>query len=233
MVRPGRLPPALGGPLLAGIIEARCPVLAADARAGALRLRIDLEPLRALAPRRVSPAAAASASAATAPLVREGDSVAVNGCCLTVAALSGDAASFDVVEETLRCTNLGALLAGAPANIERSLCYGDPLDGHLVSGHVERTGRVLSVDDRPGDRRLSVSCGADFASRTLLKGSVAIDGVSLTVAELHHDRLAVVLVPQTLQRTTLSIRTPGDRVNLEADLLGQWVLRSLTARRGD
>ena len=164
------------------------------------------------------------------PPPRLGDSVAVHGCCLTVAALHGTTAAFDVVTETLACTNLGGLARGARVHVERSLRLGDPLDGHLVAGHVERTGRVAEVRPGSGETRLVVECGRDFAARTLPKGSVAVDGVSLTVAALGEDRFEVALVPHTLALTTLGQRRPGDRVNLEPDLLGQWVLRALAAR---
>ena len=183
---------------------------------GARRLVLDLSPLRA-SPR--GPAAP-----------RLGDSVAVNGVCLTVAALDGDRSAFDVVPETLGLTNLGRLAAGARVHVERSLRVGDPLDGHFVAGHVERTGRVAGVAAAPGETRLTIECGADFAARTLPKGSVAVDGVSLTVAELGPDRFTVALVPHTLSLTLLGERRPGDLVNLEPDMLGQWVLRAVASR---
>ncbi len=203
--------------MFTGLVECRCPVVSAEDRPGARRLVVDLAGL-AGAPRGPSPA------------LKPGDSVAVNGCCLTVAALEGAHAAFDVVTETLRLTNLGGLAPGDAVNIERSLRLGDPLDGHLVSGHVERTGRVTEVRELPGETRLTVACGADFAARTLPKGSVALDGVSLTVAELATDRFTVALVPHTLQVTTLGLRRPGDLVNLEPDQVGQWVLRALERR---
>ncbi|MBM3985524.1 MAG: riboflavin synthase [Planctomycetes bacterium] len=203
--------------MFTGLVECQCPVVSAEDRPAARRLVLDLAGLAA-SPRGPTPA------------LRAGDSVAVNGCCLTVAALDGARAAFDVVTETLRLTNLGRLQPGDAVNVERSLRLGDPLDGHLVSGHVERTGRVAEVRELPGETRLTVECGADFAARTLPKGSVAVDGVSLTVAELGADRITVALVPHTLQVTTLGLRRPGDLVNLEPDSIGQWVLRALERR---
>ncbi len=207
-----------------GIIEAACLVRGASELPGGRRLTLDLAPVRA----------ARHADEATgprpAPLLRLGDSVAVNGCCLTVAALHADVADFDVIPETLARTNLGTLVVGASVNVERSLRFGDSVDGHLVSGHIERLGTVLDVVRLPGEVRVSIDCGADFARRTLPKGSVAIDGVSLTVAELHDDSLVVALVPHTLERTTLSRLRAGSRVNLEPDMLGQWVLRAVETR---
>jgi riboflavin synthase alpha subunit len=131
-----------------------------------------------------------------------------------------------VVPETLACTNLGQLEQGVRVNIERSLRFGEPVDGHLVQGHVERTGAVQAVQDHAGELRMTIACGEDFATRTLSKGSVTVEGVSLTVAELTHDALTVALVPHTLKLTTLGERRPGDLVNLEPDMIGQWVLRA-------
>ncbi len=203
--------------LFTGLVECHCPVASAEDRPGARRLVLDLAGL------------AASARGA-APALRVGDSVALNGCCLTVAALDGVRAAFDVISETLRLTNLGGLAAGDAVNVERSLRLGDPLDGHLVSGHVERTGRVVEVRALAGETRLTIECGPAFAARTLPKGSVAVDGVSLTVAELGPDRFTVALVPHTLELTTLGRRRAGDLLNLEPDQLGQWVLRALEQR---
>lgn len=222
---PGPRPPgprpaaaAAGDPaLFTGLVECTCPVVSAADRPGARRLVLDLSAL-------------AGSPRAGLPPTRLGDSLAVNGCCLTVSDLQGTRVAFDVVTETLARTNLGQLAAGDPVNVERSLRLGDPLDGHLVSGHVERTGRVAEVRAAPGETRLTVECGPDFAARTLPKGSVAVDGVSLTVAQLGEDRFTVALVPHTLQVTTLGRRRPGDAVNLEPDQVGQWVLRALQAR---
>jgi len=202
-------------PLFTGLVECTCPIRGAEDRPGARRLVLDLSGLRGT-PRGADPPP------------RLGDSLAIQGCCLTVAELDGPLAAFDVVTETLACTNLGALRPGSRVHVERSLRLGDPLDGHLVAGHVERTGRVAEIRTLPGETRLLVECGPDFAARTLPKGSVAVDGVSLTVAALAADRFEVALVPHTLALTTLGERRPGDLVNLEPDLLGQWVLRALS-----
>lgn len=203
--------------MFTGLVECQVPVVTLEDRPGARRLVVDLAGL-------------ASAPRGAAPAPRQGDSVAVNGCCLTIAALEGMRAAFDVVTETLRLTNLGRLRPGDAVNVERSLRLGDPLDGHLVSGHVERIGRVSDVHVLPGETRLTVECGPDFAARTLPKGSVAVDGVSLTVAGLGSDHFTVALVPHTLQVTTLGQRRTGDLVNLEPDQIGQWVLRALERR---
>lgn len=186
--------------------------MAATREGGRLALQLDLAGLR---------------DGEAGPLVSLGDSVAVNGVCLTVAALQGDRARFDVVPETLDCTALGAIRVTDAVNVERAMRYGQRVDGHLVQGHVERTGTVDALVERSGELRLGVRCGTEFALRCLPKGSLAIDGVSLTVAELLEDRFVVALVPHTLERTNLGARQLGDQVNLEPDMLGQWVLRLL------
>jgi riboflavin synthase len=208
-----------------GIVEAACQVFRIEqgtaATEGRVRLALDLAPLRqGLDPERPE----------TSPLVGLGDSVAVNGACLTVASLEGDRASFDVVPETLRCTNLGSLKQGQRANVERALRFGDRVDGHLVQGHVESTGTLDSAEEAGGELRLRVSCGADFARRCLPKGSLALNGVSLTLAELHRDAFVVALVPHTLERTTLGGLAPGEQLNLEPDMIGQWVLRAVASQ---
>ena len=248
--------------MFAGIVESPVPVRLVSDGPGCRRLVLDLAPLRSghRAGRSSgggpagpgAPGGREPGGAATGPIAGLGDSIAVNGVCLTVAALgdpgaadpvgsatgggrspdltrdlSPDLAAFDVVAETLARTNLGALVAGDRVNVERSLRYGEPVDGHLVSGHVECTGEVVSLERRAGDVRLAIRCGADFAGRLLPKGAVAVDGVSLTIAELGADRFTLALVPHTLEWTTLGGLRAGDRVNLEPDLVGQWVLRAV------
>jgi riboflavin synthase len=200
--------------MFTGIIERTCSVQEILDLEGRRRLILDLSPLRD--------------SSTEGPLTALGDSIAVDGVCLTVSALEDDRASFDVIPETLEKTTLGALNVGHAANVERALRFGDRVDGHLVQGHVEGTGRVDAVDRLPGEVRLGVSCGAEFIGRCLLKGSVTLDGVSLTVAELAPERLVVALVPHTLEITGLGRLAPGDRVNLEADMIGQWVIHTVT-----
>ena len=203
--------------MFTGIVERACPVISVVDGAASRRLVLDLSPLRQVAGQLDGPG----------PLAGLGDSIAVNGVCLTVSELDGDRASFDVITQTLSCTSLGGLEKGDLANVERALCFGARVDGHLVQGHVEQTGRVVSREVQPGQTWLVIACGPDFARRCLPKGSVAVDGVSLTVAELRHDAFAIGLVPHTLERTTLGRLQTGDLVNLEPDLVGQWVLRSV------
>ncbi len=212
--------------MFTGIIENPCPLVETRELEGRRRLIVDLAPIRAY-----------DAGPAERPLAALGDSIAINGCCLTVVALTGDQASFDVIPETLELTSLGGLKVGTRVNVERAMAFGDRIDGHLVQGHIEGTGTVIVSEDQGGQWWLSVDCGKDFAARTLHKGSVTLDGVSLTVAELTADSVAVALVPHTLERTVLGERRVGDRVNLEADLIGGWVRRTvegmgLEIRRG-
>jgi len=207
-----------------GIVEAACSLAQTREDEGRRRLTMDLGPLRAL------DAAEGRNGAVLASL---GDSVAINGVCLTVAALDDDQVAFDVIPETLGRTNLGSLEPGARVNVERALRFGDRVDGHLVQGHVEGTGVLAARTEADGELRLRVQCGRTFARTCLPKGSVTVDGVSLTVAELGDEHFVVALVPHTLERTTLGELREGDRVNLEPDMIGQWVLRAAQLQSGD
>lgn len=155
-----------------------------------------------------------------------GDSVCVNGVCLTVATLSGAEASFDVIAETLAATTLGSLSQGARLNLERALRLDGRLDGHLVQGHVDGTAEL--VDIRQGDRcELTFKMAAGLAGTLVAKGSVAIDGVSLTVAGVSEETFRVALIPTTLAETTLGDLKRGDKINVETDVIGKYVQRFL------
>ena len=156
-----------------------------------------------------------------------GASVAVNGACLTVIEARGGAVCFEAVRETLDKTALGALQVGSPVNLERAMRADGRLDGHIVQGHVDATGRVRAVERHGDDVRFAVACDAAFAELLVPKGSVAIDGVSLTVVGVEPEGFDVALIPHTLAVTTLGMRRPGDRVNLEADVLGKYVKKYL------
>jgi riboflavin synthase alpha subunit len=157
--------------------------------------------------------------------VRVGDSVAVNGCCLTVTKLEAGRLHFEAVRETLERTALGGLAVGARVNLERALRAGARLDGHIVQGHVDGTGRVRELSRRGQDVRLAIDCPAAIRDSLVEKGSVAIDGVSLTVVGVDAKGFDVALIPHTLEITTLGERRAGDRVNLEADVLAKYVRR--------
>lgn len=163
---------------------------------------------------------------------RAGDSVAVNGACLTVVERRGSMLAFEAVRETLDRTALGELAAGHRVNLELPLRVGDRLDGHLVQGHVDGTGRLLSVRPEGSSRRLRIELPAPLARYVVEKGSVAVDGISLTVAALGADWLEVVIIPHTWEVTNLQEREPGARVNLEVDVLAKYVERLLAPYGG-
>lgn len=194
--------------MFTGIVEEKGTVISFAAGAKAWRLRL------------------------SAQRVREGlalgDSIAVNGCCLTVAAVSAEAVEFDLLEETKRLTNLGDLQPGAGVNLERSLRFDGKVGGHFVSGHIDGCGTIEIFEPRGQDHYLRVRAPAGGGRYLVHKGSIAIDGISLTLAEVEGDNLAVWLIPHTLAVTNLGERRAGQRVNLEYDLLGKYV-EKLTA----
>jgi len=156
-----------------------------------------------------------------------GDSIAVNGCCLTITGIAGGRLTFDAVQETLRRTSLGDRGVDSRVNLERAMRADGRLDGHIVQGHVDGTGRVQALERAGDDVRFAVDCGPEIARYLVEKGSVAIDGVSLTVVGVEEGGFDVALIPHTLAETNLGDRVPGDRVNLEADVLGKYVVRYL------
>jgi riboflavin synthase len=164
--------------------------------------------------------------------VKLGDSVAVNGCCLTVVAFDARTLAFDAIQETLDKTSIGLLQVGSRANLERALPAGGRLDGHIVQGHVDGTGTVVELERKGDDVRLFLACGPEVSEYLVPKGSVAIDGVSLTVVRAREDGFDVALIPHTLEVTTLGKLESGDRVNLEADVLGKYVKKYLDRIQG-
>ena len=155
-----------------------------------------------------------------------GESVAVQGCCLTVVAATADGFEADLLDETLRVTALGALRPGAAANLERALRPSDRLGGHIVQGHGDATAERLEVRPAGRDRVLRLACRGEEARYVVYKGSVALDGVSLTVSALPGEgEFEVSVIPTTWAGTSLSERRPGDRINLETDVLGRFVER--------
>lgn len=170
------------------------------------------------------------AADATLKDVALGDSIAVNGCCLTVARFDEGHFYFDVLEETRRLTNFSELATGGPVNLERSLRFDGKVGGHFVSGHIDGLGVVDVFEQRGHDFYLRVKGPAGSGRLVIHKGSIAIDGISLTVAEVEGDSLAVWLIPTTLAVTNLGKRRAGERVNLEFDLLGKYVEKLLQPR---
>ncbi|HUF62011.1 MAG TPA: riboflavin synthase [Verrucomicrobiales bacterium] len=171
-------------------------------------------------------------------LVRElrlGESVAVNGCCLTAAELETERGSlvFDLLLETLRATTLGDLKPGDRVNLERALPADGRFGGHFVQGHVDAASSIAGLEAVGDDYKLTVNLPREAAGLVIPRGSIAVDGISLTAAELGSDQFSVWIIPHTWKRTNLSQRRVGDRVNLEFDLLGKYVLQALQLRETD
>jgi len=159
-----------------------------------------------------------------------GESLAVNGCCLTVTSTDGDSASFDLLVETLNRTNLGTLSGGSRVNLERALRADGRFGGHFVQGHIDTTADVLSAEKKGSDLNLVIAIPEGGACYLIGKGSIAVNGVSLTVASLEEDRFGLWIIPHTLQETNLGDLRPGSPVNLEYDMLAKYAERQLTAR---
>jgi len=156
-----------------------------------------------------------------------GDSIAVNGACLTVAEMDGEHLMFDVLTETFDKTNLGDKAPGDIVNLERALALGDTLGGHIVTGHVDGAGTVRKIMPVDRDFKFEIQCGREMLMLMVYKGSIALDGISLTVAELTDDGFIVHIIPHTMEETDMSEYVPGTKVNLEADILGKHVQRIL------
>lgn len=192
--------------MFTGIIEATGTVLRAEPRGGDLRFTI------------------------TAPQwnladVALGDSIAVSGCCLTVVAMDGHALAFDVSNETLSLTTLGDLREGDKVNLEKALRLSDRLGGHLVSGHVDGVGTIAAIDPDARSQRWRIAAPRELMRYIAAKGSVCVDGVSLTVNAVTDESFEVNLIPHTVAATTFGDRHVGDRVNLEIDMLARYVER--------
>ncbi len=157
--------------------------------------------------------------------VRIGDSLAVNGCCLTVTTRRDDTLVFDLLQETLDRTNLGSLRPGAQVNLEPSLRVGDPLGGHFVQGHVDCRSTIVALARKGADTRMEIAVPQEFAHYLAYKGSIAVNGVSLTVAENHDRGFVCWLIPHTCAVTNLGAAREGDPVNLEFDILAKYVER--------
>ena len=157
----------------------------------------------------------------------DGESVAVNGCCLTVTGSDEKAASFDVLKQTLDVTSLGELSEGRLVNLERAMLAGDRFGGHFVQGHVDATGEILDLSLHGQDHRLEISLPDDIQKLCIDKGSLAIDGISLTIAELKENSAVFWIIPHTMEMTRLSDASVGQKVNLEADVIAKHVARLL------
>ena len=191
--------------MFTGIVREQGQVVSAEAGGAGVRLVVD--------------------APVTAGAVVVGDSVSISGVCLTVTAAANGSLAFDVVHETLNRTAFGDLAPGTPVNVEPALRAGDPLGGHYVQGHVDGVGRIRRIDPEGDGRRVWIDPPSELERYLVEKGSVAIDGVSLTVAQLDESGFAVALIPHTLAVTTLGGRAAGDLVNLELDVLAKYVER--------
>ena len=160
--------------------------------------------------------------------LKTGDSVCVSGACLTVTKISKADAEFQLVAETVRRTSLGSLLTSDKVNIERSLKVGDRLEGHFVLGHVDGTGVIKDIVSSPKETTIWIELRGNLAKMAVPKGSVAVDGVSLTIVEVNGDMISISLIPHTLKVTTLGQRSKGDIVNIETDILGKYVVQNLS-----
>ncbi len=195
--------------MFTGIVEAKCRVESARSASGGLRLTLDLSALEG------SPAL--------------GESVSINGVCLTISSLDGVLAAFDAVEETIARSNLAQLKAGDSVNAERALRVGDRLGGHFVAGHVDGTSTLKSIKKLASSTILTIECEPDLTDYMIEKGSVALEGVSLTLTSVGRGKFSVAIVPHTLEVTTLGDKKRGARLNIEVDMLGKWVRKLLGA----
>jgi len=161
-----------------------------------------------------------------------GDSVAVNGACLTVSACDGPEIALDVITETLKLTTLGDLRAGERVNVERAMAMGERFGGHIVSGHVDGVATLIRRREETGQTVMTFRIGKELAKQAIPKGSITLDGVSLTLTAVEQETVSVALIPTTLSSTTLGNRRPGDRVNVETDMIGKWVRKYLENMMG-
>jgi riboflavin synthase len=196
--------------MFTGIVEAVGTLAELKAVAGGFRVRIET---------------------ALSKIMKEGDSLGVNGCCLTVILLDGDHLLADVGPETARVTTFPSLQRGQHVNLERPMRFDGRLDGHFVLGHVDGVGTVEDIRPEGGSHWMTVSFPAPLAPYFIRKGSVAVDGVSLTVTGLGERQFDVQVIPYTWTSTTLGDLKQGDKVNLECDMIGKYVVRALEARK--
>lgn len=165
--------------------------------------------------------------------IHEGDSIAINGVCLTALDVNNGSFAADVSRETLNRSTLGGLRPGAPVNLERSVTPMTRLGGHLVQGHVDARGKFLSAADHGGSWTVRIAYPPEIARYLVFKGSVAVEGISLTIAELTDDYFEIAIIPKTWEVTNFSQLQPGDDVNLEADVIAKYVERIMAFSGGD
>jgi riboflavin synthase len=189
--------------MFTGLVETTAKALCLEPRSNGARLTLDVGGM-------------------TSALI-EGESIAVNGCCLTATNIRSTTVSFDLLEQTLRVTNLGDLAEGSVVNLERALRVGDRLGGHFVQGHVDATATILFWGLDGTDYRLTITLPSEGRGLVIPKGSICLDGISLTAAEVTPDEVTCWIIPHTHAVTNLHARSPGQRINVEFDMLGKYV----------
>ena len=197
--------------MFTGLVETMCPVRSVSAGGGGRRLAVELGVL--------------------AEQVKVGDSVAINGVCLTVSGLDGQIGQFEVGRETLGRTTLGLLAAGSVVNVELALRAGDRIGGHFVQGHIDGTATVKAVERHGEFADMGFAAGPELLENVVPKGSVAVDGVSLTVVDVNDAGFGVALIPTTLERTTLGKLRVGDKVNIETDIIAKVINKQVSKDR--
>jgi riboflavin synthase len=193
--------------MFTGLVADKGTVTAVDATADGVRLAVET---------------------ALAPEISEGDSVAVNGVCLTATTIADGRFTADVMHETLRRSSLAEVAEGAPVNLELPLRASDRLGGHVVQGHVDGLGTIREIREDGFSRIVEITAAAETLRYVVEKGSIAVDGISLTVASVTDDSFSVALIPETLERTNLGAASPGQPVNLEVDVLAKYVEKLVT-----
>ena len=161
---------------------------------------------------------------------KTGDSIAVNGVCLTVTEIFNDSFTADVSPQTLTLTNLGTLSRGNPVNLERALSLQDRLGGHIVTGHVDSQGKILSIENKGNSVFMKIQCSPKSLDFIVEQGSIAVDGISLTIAKVNRDIISLVLIPKTLEETNLSSKKCGDAVNIETDILAKYIKKAAESK---
>ena len=199
--------------MFTGLIESSVPIISIDDKDGNLRMCLEL-------PNNISE-------------VKMGDSISLNGVCLTVSDIKDRKIWVDIVQETAATSNMADLKVGDPLNLEKSLKVGDELGGHIMTGHIDGTGVITKIRNVAGSRTIWVSVSSDLARFIVKKGSVGLEGVSLTVVDLKNDQLSVVIIPHTAKVTSLGTKTEGNRLNIEVDVIGKHVRKSVQEIIGD
>ena len=156
--------------------------------------------------------------------LKAGHSVAINGVCLTVTKISKNDAEFEMIGETIKKTDLGKLESGDKVNIERSLKVGDRMEGHFVLGHIDGTGKIIKIEKMPKEIKLWIALPNDLTKHIVKKGSIAIDGISLTLVDIIKNKISVCIIPHTIKITNLNSKKIGDKVNIETDILGKYAI---------